>query len=134
MNKHHKRYVVTGLLSAVILTPLAVQSVRAATTTEPVAEQADITNWIANTPEQISANMSRQNINLGDLNGTRYVVQWGDTLSQVSAVTHISVVKLAYDNQIKNIDLIYVGQVLILNANGYVPQSYSYSGNGQGVA
>lgn len=51
MNKHHKRYVVTGLLSAVILTPLAVQSVRAATTTEPVAEQADITNWIANTPE-----------------------------------------------------------------------------------
>lgn len=77
MNKHHKRYVVTGLLSAVILTPLAVQSGRAATTTEPVAEQADITNWIANTPEQISANMSRQNINLGDLNGTRYVVQWG---------------------------------------------------------
>ena len=54
MNKHHKRYVVTGLLSAVILTPLAVQSVRAATTTEPVAEQADITNWIANTRSRLA--------------------------------------------------------------------------------
>ncbi|HJG49242.1 MAG TPA: LysM peptidoglycan-binding domain-containing protein [Limosilactobacillus ingluviei] len=128
-----KQVLAAGLLTAVLLTPVALQTVHAANY-QSVEEQADLSNWVANTPAQISANMSRQKIDLNNLHGTRYVVQWGDTLSQISAVTGISVAKLAYDNNIANVDLIYVGQVLILNATGTVPTSYQYRGTGQQVA
>ena len=128
-----KQVLAAGLLTAVLLTPVALQTVHAANY-QSVEEQADLSNWVANTPAQISANMSRQKIDLNNLHGTRYVVQWGDTLSQISAVTGISVAKLAYDNNIANVDLIYVGQVLILNATGTVPTSYQYRGAGQQVA
>ena len=128
-----KQVLAAGLLTAVLLTPVALQTVHAANY-QSVEEQADLSNWVANTPAQISANMSRQRIDLNNLHGTRYVVQWGDTLSQISAVTGISVAKLAYDNNIANVDLIYVGQVLILNATGTVPTSYQYQGTGQQVA
>ena len=103
-----KQVLAAGLLTAVLLTPVALQTVHAANY-QSVEEQADLSNWVANTPAQISANMSRQKIDLNNLHGTRYVVQWGDTLSQISAVTGISVAKLAYDNNIANVDLIYVG-------------------------
>ncbi|WP_283579314.1 LysM peptidoglycan-binding domain-containing protein [Limosilactobacillus ingluviei] len=128
-----KQVFAAGLLTAVLLTPVALQTVHAANY-QSVEEQADLSNWVANTPAQISANMNRQKIDLNNLHGTRYVVQWGDTLSQISAVTGISVAKLAYDNNIANVDLIYVGQVLILNATGTVPTSYQYQGTGQQVA
>lgn len=128
-----KQVFAAGLLTAVLLTPVALQTVHAANY-QSVEEQADLSNWVANTPAQISANMNRQKIDLNNLHGTRYVVQWGDTLSQISAVTGISVAKLAYDNNIANVDLIYVGQVLILNATGTVPTSYQYRGTGQQVA
>ena len=128
-----KQVLAAGLLTAVLLTPVALQTVHAANY-QSVEEQADLSNWVANTPAQISANMNRQKIDLNNLHGTRYVVQWGDTLSQISAVTGISVAKLAYDNNIANVDLIYVGQVLILNATGTVPTSYQYQGTGQQVA
>ena len=128
-----KQVLAAGLLTAVLLTPVALQTVHAANY-QSVEEQADLSNWVANTPAQISANMNRQKIDLNNLHGTRYVVQWGDTLSQISAVTGISVAKLAYDNNITNVDLIYVGQVLILNATGTVPTSYQYRGTGQQVA
>ena len=128
-----KQVLAAGLLTAVLLTPVALQTVHAANY-QSVEEQADLSNWVANTPAQISANMSRQKIDLNNLHGTRYVVQWGDTLSQISVVTGISVAKLAYDNNIANVDLIYVGQVLILNATGTVPTTYQYQGTGQQVA
>lgn len=128
-----KQVLAAGLLTAVLLTPVALQTVHAANY-QSVEEQADLSNWVANTPAQISANMNRQKIDLNNLHGTRYVVQWGDTLSQISAVTGISVAKLAYDNNIANVDLIYVGQVLILNATGTVPTSYQYQGTGQQIA
>lgn len=41
------------------------------------AQRADITNWVANTPEQINHNISSQNINVNHLNGERYIIQWG---------------------------------------------------------
>ena len=88
-------------------------------------EQADITNWIANTPEQISNNMAMQHINTNNLNGTRYIIQWGDTLSGISAATGISVAKLCYDNNIQNANLIFAGDVLILDRTGSVPAGYN---------
>lgn len=128
-----KRPILTAMMAAVLISPALLQTVRASSG-QSVVEQADMLNWVANTPEQISDNMQKQSIDVNNLNGTKYVVQWGDTLSQISEVTNISVAKLAYDNNIPNIDLIYVGQVLILNANGTVPASFSYQGNGQTVA
>ena len=97
-------------------------------------EQADITNWIANTPEQISNNMAMQHINTNNLNGTRYIIQWGDTLSGISAATGISVVKLCYDNNIQNANLIFAGDVLILNREGSVPAGYDPNVNPNVVA
>ena len=69
------------------------------------AQRADITNWVANTPEQINHNISSQNINVNHLNGERYIIQWGDTLWGISQATGISIKKLAYyyaDNHIKH--------------------------------
>lgn len=94
------------------------------------AQRADITNWVASTPDQISNNISSQNINLNNLNGERYVIQWGDTLWGISQATGISIQKLAYDNNITNVDLIYAGDVLILNRDGKVPVTYTYKGTG----
>lgn len=71
---------------------------------------------------------------MNNLNGATYVIQWGDTLSGISAATGISVRKLAYDNGIRNIDLIYAGDTLILNRNGYVPSDWNYDGDGNRVA
>lgn len=97
-------------------------------------EQADITNWIANTPQQISKNMAMQHINTNNLNGTRYIIQWGDTLSGISSATGISVRKLCYDNNIQNANLIFAGNVLILNHEGTVPTDYNPNVNPYAVA
>ena len=94
------------------------------------AHAADITNWIASTPEQITNNLTTQNINPQQLDGQQYVIQWGDTLWGISQATGISIEKLAYDNNIQNIDLIFAGDVLILKRDGDVPAGYHVTGNG----
>ena len=73
--------------------------------------------------------MAMQHINTNDLNGTKYIVKWGDTLSGISTATGISVAKIAYDNHIQNINLIYAGQTLILNKDGDVPQNFHPQGD-----
>ena len=50
---------------------------------------------------------------------------WG-----ISQATGISIEKLAYDNNIQNIDLIFAGDVLILKRDGEVPAGYHVTGNG----
>ena len=59
--------------------------------------------------------MTTQNINAQQLDGQQYVIKWGDTLWGISQATGISIEKLAYDNNIQNIDLIFADDVLILN-------------------
>ena len=112
----------------------SVATVKADNASGSPEEQADITNWIANTPEQISNNMAMQHINTNNLNGTRYIIQWGDTLSGISAATGISVAKLCYDNNIQNANLIFAGDVLILNFEGSVPAGYDPNVNPNVVA
>lgn len=133
-----KKQIGAAALTAVLVAPLALAPVTAAAndfySNQTTAEQADITNWVANTPDQISNNMSAQHIDLNNLNGTRYIIQWGDTLSGISAATGISVQKLAYDNNIQNVNLIYAGDVLILNRDGSVPSGYEVTGNPNVVA
>ena len=116
MNK--KRVAGAALASALLFAPLTLQSATALLdsfyTSQTNAERADIT-LVANTSQEISNNLSSQHIDVNNLHGDQYVIQWGDTLSGISNATGISVAKLAYDNRIQNIDLIYAGDVLVLN-------------------
>ena len=107
MNK--KRITGAALATALLFAPLAIQTSTAMAdsfyTQQTNAERADITNWVANTTEDISNNINAQHIDTNNLHGNKYVIQWGDTLSGISDATGISMAKLAYDNNIQNIDL-----------------------------
>ncbi|MCI1987494.1 MAG: LysM peptidoglycan-binding domain-containing protein [Lactobacillus sp.] len=136
MNK--KRIIGASLAGALLFVPFVAKTTTALAdsfyTSQTNAERADITNWVANTSTQIKTNIAAQHIDVNSLSGTRYVIQWGDTLSGISQATGISVAKLAYDNHIQNIDLIYAGDVLILNRDGVVPTDWTYEGDGTHVA
>lgn len=136
MKFERKKRALALMMTAVLASPIAASSLALAdnNASGSVEEQADITNWIANTPQQISNNMTMQHIDTNNLNGTRYIIQWGDTLSGISAATGISVAKLCYDNHIQNANLIYAGDVLILNRNGSVPEGYNPNVNPNVVA
>ncbi|EEW54710.1 LysM peptidoglycan-binding domain-containing protein [Limosilactobacillus antri] len=135
MKINNKKRLAAVLMTAVLAGPVMAPSVVLAdNATGSPAEQADITNWIANTPQQVSNNMAMQHIDMNNLNGTRYIIQWGDTLSSISAATGISIAKLCYDNNIQNANLIYAGDVLILNRNGDVPAGYKPNVNPNAVA
>ncbi|QNQ82744.1 LysM peptidoglycan-binding domain-containing protein [Lactobacillus sp. PV037] len=126
--KINKKQFSAGLMTMIIASATFATTAMANTTNNnnlgTPEQQADITNWIANTPAQVSNNMAMQHIDPNNLNGVRYVIQWGDTLSSISAATGISVAKLCYDNHIENANLIYAGNILILNKDGYVPDDY----------
>ncbi|MDL2057220.1 LysM domain-containing protein [Limosilactobacillus reuteri] len=135
--KLSKKQLAATLMTAVLAGSVmigSVATVEADNASGSPEEQADITNWIANTPEQISNNMAMQHINTNNLNGTRYIIQWGDTLSGISAATGISVAKLCYDNNIQNANLIFAGDVLILNREGSIPAGYDPNVNPNVVA
>lgn len=121
------------LAGSIFASSAAIADVNSSNTGSP-EEQADITNWIANTPEQISNNMAMQHINTNNLDGTRYIIQWGDTLAGISSATGISVPKLCYYNNIHNANLIFAGNVLILNRQGTVPTDYHPDINPYAVA
>lgn len=136
MNK--KRIISATMMGLVTLAPFAVKTTSVIADgledNQTNAERADITNWVANSTEQIQSNMQEQNIDVNNLNNTVYIVRWGDTLSGISDATGISVDKLAYDNHIENVDLIYAGQRLVLNKDGQVPTGYHYKGTGHTCA
>lgn len=136
MNK--KRIISATMMGLVTLAPFAVKTTSVIADgledNQTNAERADITNWVANSTEQIQSNMQEQNIDVNNLNNTVYIVRWGDTLSGISDATGISIDKLAYDNHIENVDLIYAGQRLVLNKDGQVPTNYHYKGTGKTCA
>ena len=129
-----KNYVSKAVMLGALLAPIGMPTVSVLADSfyqnQTSAHAADITNWIASTPEQITNNLTTQNINPQQLDGQQYVIQWGDTLWGISQATGISIEKLAYDNNIQNIDLIFVGDVLILKRDGDVPAGYHVTGNG----
>ena len=129
-----KNYVGKALMFGALLAPIGIPTVSVLADSfyqnQTSAHAADITNWIASTPEQITNNLTTQNINPQQLDGQQYVIQWGDTLWGISQATGISIEKLAYDNNIQNIDLIFAGDVLILKRDGDVPAGYHVTGNG----
>ena len=129
-----KNYVSKAVMLGALLAPTGMPMVSVLADSfyqnQTSAHAADITNWIASTPEQITNNLTTQNINPQQLDGHQYVIQWGDTLWGISQATGISIEKLAYDNNIQNIDLIFAGDVLILKRDGDVPAGYHVTGNG----
>ena len=129
-----KNYVGKAVMLGALLAPIGMPTVSVLADSfyqnQTSAHAADITNWIASTPEQITNNLTTQNINPQQLDGQQYVIQWGDTLWGISQATGISIEKLAYDNNIQNIDLIFAGDVLILKRDGDVPAGYHVTGNG----
>ena len=129
-----KNYVSKAVMLGALLAPIGMPTVSVLADSfyqnQTSAHAADITNWIASTPEQITNNLTTQNINPQRLDGQQYVIQWGDTLWGISQATGISIEKLAYDNNIQNIDLIFAGDVLILKRDGDVPAGYHVTGNG----
>lgn len=129
-----KNYVSKAVMLGALLAPIGMPTVSVLADSfyqnQTSAHAADITNWIASTPEQITNNLTTQNINPQQLDGQQYVIQWGDTLWGLSQATGISIEKLAYDNNIQNIDLIFAGDVLILKRDGDVPAGYHVTGNG----
>lgn len=133
-----KNYVGKAVMLGALLAPIGLPTVSVLADgfyqNQTSAHAADITNWIASTPQQITNNLITQNINPQQLDGQKYVIQWGDTLWGISQATGISIEKLAYDNNIQNIDLIYAGDVLILNRDGQVPTDYHVTGSGHRCA
>ena len=129
-----KNYVGKAVMLGALLAPIGMPTVSVLADSfyqnQTSAHAADITNWIASTPQQITNNLTTQNINPQQLDGQQYVIQWGDTLWGISQATGISIEKLAYDNNIQNIDLIFAGDVLILKRDGDVPAGYHVTGNG----
>ncbi|MFQ6863856.1 MAG: LysM peptidoglycan-binding domain-containing protein [Streptococcus sp.] len=129
-----KNYVGKAVMLGALLAPIGLPTVSVLADgfyqNQTSAHLADITNWIASTPQQITNNLITQNINPQQLDGQQYVIQWGDTLWGISQATGISIEKLAYDNNIQNIDLIFAGDVLILKRDGDVPAGYHVTGNG----
>ena len=129
-----KNYVSKAVMLGALLAPIGMPTVSVLADSfyqnQTSAHAADITNWIASTPEQITNNLTTQNINPQQLDGQQYVIQWGDTLWGISQATGISIEKLAYDNNIQNIGLIFAGDVLILKRDGDVPAGYHVTGNG----
>lgn len=133
-----KNYVGKAVMLGALLAPIGLPTVSVLADSfyqnQTSAHAADITNWIASTPQQITNNLTTQNINPQQLDGQQYVIQWGDTLWGISQATGISIEKLAYDNNIQNIDLIFAGDVLILKRDGDVPAGYHVTGNGHRCA
>ena len=133
-----KNYVGKAVMLGALLAPIGLPTVSVLADSfyqnQTSAHAADITNWIASTPQQITNNLTTQNINPQQLDGQKYVIQWGDTLWGISQATGISIEKLAYDNNIQNIDLIFAGDVLILKRDGDVPAGYHVTGNGHRCA
>ena len=69
--------------------------------------------WTARTVQEIKADF--------DKSGTSqsYKIQWGDTLSAISAAINVSQDRLAQINSIENKDLIFAGNTIQIDANGF---------------
>ena len=75
-----------------------------------VATSVNATEWTARTVEEIKQD-------IGDFSKP-YTIKWGDTLSAIQEATGIDYHKIAADNGIEDVNLIYAGN-LLYNKNGY---------------
>ncbi|WP_169720315.1 LysM peptidoglycan-binding domain-containing M23 family metallopeptidase [Atopococcus tabaci] len=77
-------------------------------TTVHAAEESSVPAWSANSVEEVAQELEIQNAE----QTLSYQIQWGDTLSALSAATGVSVAEIAAQNNIENPDLIYANEYL----------------------
>lgn len=75
-----------------------------------IATSVNAAEWTARTVEEIKQD-------IGDFSKP-YTIKWGDTLSAIQEATGIDYHKIAADNGIEEVNLIYAGNILY-NKNGY---------------
>ena len=75
-----------------------------------ISTGVNATEWTARTVEEIKQD-------IGDFSKP-YTIKWGDTLSAIQEATGIDYHKIATDNGIEDVNLIYAGNILY-NKNGY---------------
>ena len=75
-----------------------------------IATSVNAAEWTARTVEEIKQD-------IGDFSKP-YTIKWGDTLSAIQEATGIDYHKIAADNEIEDVNLIYAGNILY-NKNGY---------------
>ena len=75
-----------------------------------IATSVNAAEWTARTVEEIKQD-------IGDFSKP-YTIKWGDTLSAIQEATGIDYHKIAADNGIEDVNLIYAGNILY-NKNGY---------------
>ena len=71
---------------------------------------ASAAEWSANSVAEIQQRL-KETVGEGGI----YTIQWGDTLSAISLASGVTVSDLADANNIKDIDLIYTGDILIID-------------------
>ena len=80
---------------------------------------ADAAEWTARTADQIKQD-------IGDFSKP-YTIKWGDTLSAIQEATGVDYNKLAADNGIKDVNMIYAGNALY-NKDGYTAVANAQTG------
>ena len=78
--------------------------------TTTIATNINAAEWNARTVEEIKQD-------IGDFSKP-YTIKWGDTLSAIQEATGIDYHKIAAENGIEDVNLIYAGNILY-NKNGY---------------
>lgn len=103
------------LMAAITGAPMMASTVTAvhADTVNNTAVKATFT---ANSVATIRQQMRDEGLNVNDVNG-KYIVRPGDTVSGIAAAAHMSIAQVAEQNHLTNVDVIYIGQTLFLNAN-----------------
>lgn len=77
--------------------------------TEASAHELNSNSWEARTVNEIKEDIQNKD------NGSKYVFQWGDTLSSIAAATDISVNSMVKINDINDADMIIAGNAIHLS-------------------
>ncbi|WP_034551615.1 3D domain-containing protein [Carnobacterium funditum] len=80
--------------------------------TEVAAAEYNASTWEARSVTEI-----KKGIQNNEDGSSEYTIQWGDTLSSVSAATETSLVSLVNVNDINNANIIYTGNTISLSAD-----------------
>ena len=108
---------VTAMAGVLLLGTLFTSKVDASVAGYDTVSTPDKLSWKPRTVEEVKAE-------IGDLSKP-YVIKWGDTLFAIQEASGIDMNKIASDNGIKDMDLIYTGNVL------YAKDGYTAIGNAE---
>lgn len=120
MKKKMRKFAQLGLISLASLNALGPSilglGLEPAQAAKPTTKQnqpaASASQWKANSVQKVKEQIQKEKLVDG-----YYIVNWGDTLSAISEATNIAIEDLAQVNQIEDVDLIFTGQRLLIDAD-----------------